>query len=298
MRSNYTADISRMREVYTADVDHLRTQLATAEEAKTEAEVRLRRTEANLTELQKDEPKKLEIAYEVCLCPLCYRDLACIPSVRRGEQDRSSGGDQDKVNQLNDKLLETDRELQVFRQRCIALTEERTRERTVNTKLKESLKEANAEVDRLSLAHHASMNEVKSLREELCHHKKVHEAEMQEFSTLMQRESTQETVSIFRTEIMQVLREIQIEYEQRLEAAKTDIQAAFDVKTQMLKKVHASDGKERDQYREENSKLRALLQRLRLDFEALLDSKLGLEMEIASYRRLLECEEKRFLWRC
>ncbi|KAL7060252.1 hypothetical protein AAHC03_09810 [Spirometra sp. Aus1] len=35
------------------------------------------------------------------------------------------------------------------------------------------------------------------------------------------------------------------------------------------------------------------LQRLRLDFEALLDSKLGLEMEIASYRRLLEVEEKR-----
>ncbi|VDL88980.1 unnamed protein product [Schistocephalus solidus] len=359
LRINYTADISRMRDVYTADVEHLRAQLAAAEEKKTEYEVRLRRAEANLAELQKD----------------------------RGEQARSPGYDQDKVNQLNDRLLETDRELQIFRQRCLALTDERTSERDLNMKLKENLKEANMEVDRISLAHHASVNEIKALREEICHHKKVHEAEMKEFSTLMQRESTQETVSIFRTEIMQVLREIQTEYEQRLEAAKADIQAAFDVKTQMLKKVHANDGKERDQYREENSKLRAIvveqrkklraleegvgvsaflhhsslmstqkffrkfhkffiipakkmvsifsqnmylerslrdlqndnserlktgdrtqqhlildlnncqmeLQRLRLDFEALLDSKLGLEMEIASYRRLLESEEKRFL---
>lgn len=35
------------------------------------------------------------------------------------------------------------------------------------------------------------------------------------------------------------------------------------------------------------------LQRLRTDFEALLDSKIGLELEIASYRRLIEREEQR-----
>lgn len=37
------------------------------------------------------------------------------------------------------------------------------------------------------------------------------------------------------------------------------------------------------------------LQRLRTDFEALLDSKIGLELEIATYRRLIEREEQRYV---
>ena len=43
----------------------------------------------------------------------------------------------------------------------------------------------------------------------------------------------------------------------------------------------------------ELSACQAELQRLRTDFEALLDSKMGLELEIASYRRLIEREERR-----
>ncbi|KAL7060251.1 hypothetical protein AAHC03_09811 [Spirometra sp. Aus1] len=54
LRANYTADINRMRDVYTAETDQLRGQLAAAEEQKTEYEVRLRRAEADLAELQKE----------------------------------------------------------------------------------------------------------------------------------------------------------------------------------------------------------------------------------------------------
>lgn len=57
---------------------------------------------------------------------------------------------------------------------------------------------------------------------------------MKELSALIQRVSTQEAVAIFRTEIMQVLREIHLEYEQRLEAAKADIHSAYMSKMRIL----------------------------------------------------------------
>ncbi|CDI97391.1 cytoplasmic intermediate filament protein [Echinococcus multilocularis] len=182
------------------------------------------------------------------------------------------------------------------------------------------------------------------LREELEHRKKVQDAELRELSALVQRESTQEAVAVFRTEIMQVLREIQLEYEQRLEAAKADIHSAYEVKARVLRQtgvagtetegesapVHlrrllidqrrkistleeanaqleltVRELRALNQERQKDSDLtkhrlttelsacQAELQRLRTDFEALLDSKMGLELEIASYRRLIEHEERR-----
>ncbi|KAM3174352.1 hypothetical protein ACTXT7_010723 [Hymenolepis weldensis] len=65
---------------------------------------------------------------------------------------------------------------------------------------------------------------------------------MKELSALVQRESTQEAVAIFRTEIMQVLREIQLEYEQRLEAARADIHSAYEVKTRVLRQTGLTSG--------------------------------------------------------
>ncbi|VUZ50581.1 unnamed protein product, partial [Hymenolepis diminuta] len=146
---------------------------------------------------------------------------------------------------------------------------------------------------------------------------------------------------------MQVLREIQLEYEQRLEAARADIHSAYEVKTRVLRQTGLTSGIARaasqtppdrnlqqlvDEQKQKIStleeakvqmeqKIRELrtslqerereleaaknqfgvelsashgeLQRLRTDFEALLDSKIGLELEIASYRRLIEREEQR-----
>lgn len=76
---------------------------------------------------------------------------------------------------------------------------------------------------------------------------------------MVQRESTQDAIAIFRTEIMQVLRDIQIEYEQRLEAARNDLRAAYEVKAHTLKSIHSSEFKELDSSREENNRLRSLV---------------------------------------
>ncbi len=82
-------------------------------------------------------------------------------------------------------------------------------------------------------------------------------------STMVQRESTQEAVAIFRTEIMQVLREIQTEYEHRLEAARSDIQAAYEMKIHALKSISngviSCDGPVQLQLKDENTKLRQLV---------------------------------------
>ncbi|VDD80318.1 unnamed protein product [Mesocestoides corti] len=318
LRANYSDDINRLRGVYNADLEQLRGSLAAAEERRAECEIRSKRTEAELSELQKALKTK-------------ENQLAC---------------DQERLKRLSEQLQAAEDEVQEAQQRCTAMAEERAKEVREFQRLQEQLKEACIENDRLSVARHAAETDAKVLKEELEHRKKVQDAELRELSALVQRESTQEAIALFRTEIMQVLREIQAEYEQRLEAAKADIHSAYEIKAQVLRHAQVSGGRDREHYREENGRLRNLvmdqrrkistleeanahleltlrelravsqerqkdgehakeclttelsacqaeLQRLRIDFEALLDSKMGLELEIASYRRLIECEEVR-----
>ncbi|VDO07395.1 unnamed protein product [Rodentolepis nana] len=251
------------------------------------------------------------------------------------------------MQSLTDQLKVAASEAAEIQQRCTKMAEERAKEIQEFKHLQEQLKEVCLKNERLTVAHHAAETDARILREEMELRKRVQNAEMKELSALVQRESTQEAVAIFRTEIMQVLREIQLEYEQRLEAARADIHSAYEVKARVLRKTGLTSGnvgvggqtpsdknlqqlvdeqKQKIRILEENnarmertirevrgtlrerereletaknrfeielSASQGELQCLKTDFEALLDSKIGLELEIASYRRLIEREEER-----
>ncbi|VDL19438.1 unnamed protein product [Hymenolepis diminuta] len=309
LRANYSIDINRLRDVYNSDLEQLKSSLAAAEANCAQHEVRAKKVENELKEIQKDGQERLKC--------------------------------------LTDQLNVAESEAAEIQQRCTKMAEERAKEILEFKRLQDQLKEVCLKNERLSVAHHAAETDARILREEMEHRKRVQNAEMKELSALVQRESTQEAVAIFRTEIMQVLREIQLEYEQRLEAARADIHSAYEVKTRVLRQTGLTSGIARaasqtppdrnlqqlvDEQKQKIStleeakvqmeqKIRELrtslqerereleaaknqfgvelsashgeLQRLRTDFEALLDSKIGLELEIASYRRLIEREEQR-----
>ncbi|KAL5109306.1 70 kDa neurofilament protein [Taenia crassiceps] len=316
LRSNYSSDINRLRSVYNADLDQLRSSLAASEERRAHYEVHAKRAEAELNDVQQ--------------------------ALRAREKQAAC--DHELLKTRTEQLKAAESEVQEIQKRCTTMAEERAKETCEFKRLQEQLKEACIDNDRLSVAQHAAETDAKMLREELEHRKKVQDAELRELSALVQRESTQEAVAVFRTEIMQVLREIQLEYEQRLEAAKADIHSAYEVRARVLRqtgvagtgaegemapvhlrqllvdqrrKISALEeanaqleqtirelrklGQEKQKDSEhakhrlttELSACQAELQRLRTDFEALLDSKMGLELEIASYRRLIEHEERR-----
>ncbi|VDM30556.1 unnamed protein product [Hydatigera taeniaeformis] len=316
LRTNYSIDINRLRGIYNTDLEQLRASLAASEERRAHYEIRAERAEAELNDLQQALRAK-------------EKQVVC---------------DQERLKTCNEQLKAAESEVQEIQQRCTSMAEERAKEAYEFKRLQEQLKEACLDNDRLSVARHAAETDAKMLREELDHRKKVQDAELRELSALVQRESTQEAVAVFRTEIMQVLREIQLEYEQRLEATKADIHSAYEVKARVLRQtgvaetgaegesapVHlrqhlidqrrkittleeanaqleltiremrtASQERQKDneltkhRLTTELSACQAELQRLRTDFEALLDSKMGLELEIASYRRLIEHEERR-----
>nr|CDS28533.2 intermediate filament protein [Hymenolepis microstoma] len=267
--------------------------------------------------------------------------------IERTSLKRQSNCNQENLQNLTDQLKAAENEVTEIQQRCTKMAEERAKEILEFKHLQEQLKEVCLKNERLTVAHHAAETDARILREEMELRKRVQNAEMKELSALVQRESTQEAVAIFRTEIMQVLREIQLEYEQRLEAARADIHSAYEVKARVLRKTGLTSGnmgtggqtpsdknlqqlvddqKQKISVLEENNvrmertirEVRASLrerereleaaknrfeielsasqsevQCLRTDFEALLDSKIGLELEIASYRRLIEREEER-----
>ena len=54
LRSNYSGDINRLRGVYNADLTQLRTSLATSEEQRAQSEVRAKRAEAELNDIQQE----------------------------------------------------------------------------------------------------------------------------------------------------------------------------------------------------------------------------------------------------
>ncbi|KAM7533111.1 hypothetical protein Aperf_G00000127982 [Anoplocephala perfoliata] len=315
LRSNYSSDINRLRAIYNTDLEKLKTSLSTSEANCAHNEIRANRAENELEDV------KLKL---------------------RGKEDQIIS-DQERLRSLSDQLKVAQNEVQEIQQRCTTMAEERAREISEFKNLQERYKEVCLRNERLSVAQYATETNLRIFREEMEHRKRVQNEEMRELSALVQRESTQEAVAIFRTEIMQALREIQLEYEQRLEAAKADIHSAYMTKLRILCQTgltgveggevsdsylhHLVDEQKRKinsleetraemeltirelrrslQDRQQNievdensfaigsSASQAELQRLRTDFETLLGSKLGLELEIASYRHLLGREEQR-----
>ncbi|EUB61016.1 Intermediate filament protein ifa-4 [Echinococcus granulosus] len=114
LRSNYSGDISRLRGVYNADLEQLRASLAASEDRCAHYEVRAKRAEAELNDVQQ---------------------------VLRAKE-KQTACDQERLKTRTEQLKAAENEVQEIQQRCTSMAEERAKETCEFKRLQEQLKDA------------------------------------------------------------------------------------------------------------------------------------------------------------
>lgn len=247
---------------------------------------------------------------------------------------------------MNQQLADYESEINMLRRSLSSLETERDRDRTTIQRLQMEVDKLRIDLNNETLAHLDAENRRQTLEEEIEFLKKVHEQELKELAALAYRDTTAENREFWKNELGQAIREIQHEYDSKVDQIRGDLESFYNLKIQefrtgstkqnmevthvreenkkLIKQMTDLKGRLADlearnaqlekqyqdllreyeskdadhaleiaQYKEEISKLRAEMEGILAELQSLMDAKLSLELEIAAYRKLLECEENR-----
>ncbi|KAK3599243.1 hypothetical protein CHS0354_012853 [Potamilus streckersoni] len=254
--------------------------------------------------------------------------------------------DRDQINKLNQQLADYESEINMLRRSLASLETDRERDRSTIQRLQMDVDKLRIDLNNETLAHLDAENRRQTLEEEIEFLKKVHEQELKELAALAYRDTTAENREFWKNELGQAIREIQHEYDSKVDQIRGDLESFYNLKIQefrtgatkqnmevthvreenkkLIKQMTDLKGRLADlearnaqlekqyqdllreyeskdadhaleiaQYKEEISKLRAEMEGILAELQSLMDAKLSLELEIAAYRKLLECEENR-----
>lgn len=254
--------------------------------------------------------------------------------------------DRDLINKLNQQISDLEAEIRMLRRAADSNDTERQRDKQTIARLNEELEKLRVDLSNETILRLDAENRAQTLAEELEFLKSVHEQELKELAALAYRDTTAENREFWKNELSQAIRDIQSEYDSKMDTMRGEMETFYNLKVQEFrtgatkqnmevthareetKKVHKmlSDCKIRmadlearnaqlekqyqdllremeakehehtlevNQLKDEMNKLRAEMESMLVELQTLMDAKLSLELEIAAYRKLLECEESR-----
>lgn len=163
--------------------------------------------------------------------------------------------DRDTIGRLNQQVSDLEAEVNLLRRTVDSLETDRSRDR-------ERIKNLEAEVDRLrldlnneTLAHLDADNRRQTLEEEIEFLKKVHEQELKELAALAYRDTTEENREFWKSELSQAIRDIQKEYDNKVDQIRGDMEGFYNLKIQEFRTGATKQNMEVTHIKEENKKL-------------------------------------------
>eukprot|EP00105_Crassostrea_gigas_P023651 XP_011443571.1 PREDICTED: 70 kDa neurofilament protein [Crassostrea gigas] len=163
--------------------------------------------------------------------------------------------DRDTIGRLNQQVSDLEAEVNLLRRTVESLETDRSRDR-------ERIKNLEAEVDRLrldlnneTLAHLDAENRRQTLEEEIEFLKKVHEQELKELAALAYRDTTEENREFWKSELSQAIRDIQKEYDNKVDQIRGDMEGFYNLKIQEFRTGATKQNMEVTHIKEENKKL-------------------------------------------
>lgn len=163
--------------------------------------------------------------------------------------------DRDTIARLNQQVSDLEAEVNLLRRTVDSLETDRSRDR-------DRIKNLEAEVDRLrldlnneTLAHLDAENRRQTLEEEIEFLKKVHEQELKELAALAYRDTTEENREFWKSELSQAIRDIQKEYDNKVDQIRGDMEGFYNLKIQEFRTGATKQNMEVTHIREENKKL-------------------------------------------
>jgi intermediate filament protein if len=318
LKSKWGKETTQIKGLYQAELDEAKRLLEEAQKEKSRLEMRIAALEDQLANLRSKLDEKLD----------------------------SNRNDRDRIEQQNQQMSDIEAELNLLRRRAELLEGDREKAKRTISRLQDAMNRARIDIDNETLLQVDAENRRQALEDELEFLKSIHEQELKELTDLAYRDTTNENREFWKNEMGPALREIQMKYDDKMDALRNEMDTFYNLKVQEFRtgasrqNIDATHSKEEtvrlktvmtdlkgklndleaknahlqmeidmllkereDRERElqdENAQLKNDLASLRAELEAITielreitDTKLGLELEIAAYRKLLEGEEDR-----
>nr|CAA60122.1 neurofilament protein NF70 [Cornu aspersum] len=171
--------------------------------------------------------------------------------------------DRETINKLNQQVSELEGEVRMLRRTNDSLDTERQRDKATINRLQEELEKLRIDLSNETIARLDAENKYQTLLEEMEFLKSVHEQELKELSALAYRDTTAENREFWKNELSQAIRDIQQEYDMKVDQIRGEMETFYNLKVQEFRTGATKQNMEVTHAREETKKLHKQLGDLR-----------------------------------
>ncbi|XP_059165215.1 70 kDa neurofilament protein-like isoform X2 [Physella acuta] len=263
LRSNWGKETSAIKKMYETELEEARRLIEETNKEKNKLEVRQQTLQDQLHDAMKqlDEAKKWR------------------------SQDRET------INKLNQQVSELEGEIRMLRRTNDSLDTERQRDKSTIARLQEELEKLRIDLSNETIARLDAENKYQTLLEEIEFLKSVHEQELKELSALAYRDTTAENREFWKNELSQAIRDIQQEYDLKVDQIRGEMETFYNLKVQEFRTGATKQNMEATHAREETKKLHKQLSDSRTRLADLEARNAQLEKQYQDLLRELEQKE-------
>ncbi|XP_052789039.1 70 kDa neurofilament protein-like isoform X7 [Mya arenaria] len=264
LRSKWGKETSHIKQMYEAELAEARRLIDDLSKDKAALEIKMSSVQEQNAEInrQLDEAKK-------------YR-----------QQDREI------MNKQNQQLADLESELNMLRRTIESLETERGRDKATINRLQQEVDKLRIDLNNETLAHLDAENRRQTLEEEMEFMKKVHEQELKELAALAYRDTTAENREYWKNELGQAIRDIQSEYDAKVEQLRGDMEGFYNLKIQEFRTGATKQNMEVTHVREENKKIVKQMSDLRGKYADLEARNAQLEKQYRDVMRELDSKDE------
>ncbi|XP_076455321.1 70 kDa neurofilament protein-like [Babylonia areolata] len=166
--------------------------------------------------------------------------------------------DRETINKLNQQISDLEAEIRMLRRTNDSLDTERQRDKQAINRLNEELEKLRLDLSNETILRLDAENRAQTLAEELEFLKSVHEQELKELAALAYRDTTAENREFWKNELSQAIRDIQNEYDSKMDTIRGEMETFYNLKVQEFRTGATKQNMEVTHAREETKKVQKM----------------------------------------
>ncbi|XP_067940725.1 intermediate filament protein A-like [Watersipora subatra] len=205
------------------------------------------------------------------------------------DMERLRAQDKDTINRQNQQLADYESELNMLRRRVNGLEQDLAYEKGEHQRLQDELFKTIQERDAERLNNIELQNQMQALQEEMEFLKNLHDQEMKEMQALIGQDSYKDNRKFWEGEMSNAIRELQNEFDRRLDHQNQQMQSYYQMKVQEVKSGQAKDQNKVENLMTETKRMSSMMNDLRSQIGDLENRNMLLEKQ---YNDLLRQHEE------
>jgi len=252
LKSKWGKETTQIKGLYQAELDEAKRLLEEAQKEKSRLEMRIAALEDQLANLRSKLDEKLD----------------------------SNRNDRDRIEQQNQQMSDIEAELNLLRRRSELLEGDREKAKRTIARLQDAMNRARIDIDNETLLQVDAENRRQALEDELEFLKSIHEQELKELTDLAYRDTTSENREFWKNEMGPALREIQLKYDDKMDALRGEMDTFYNLKVQEFRTGASRQNIDSSHTKEETVRLKTVMTDLKGKINDLEAKNAHLQMEI------------------